>query len=182
MSYVCPHCNWFPMEDYVLWVSGKNVQNNWWCAIYGEKYDWKQPNRLSVVQTGVSIDQAKACSTSGLFANLINALKLLANQQEDGDGLIQNILTSLCDESRKGLTEGLREFIQIDNHRAFEVRHLREGLGSLRYEGRKDKKGTQMCLSGKTPMNQRLEQRKWARGSQTLMSTTLQRRSGALLW
>ena len=38
-----------------------------------------------------------------------NALKLLANQQEDGDGLIQNIVTNLCEGSREGLTEGLRE-------------------------------------------------------------------------
>ena len=22
MSYLCPHCNSFPMEDYVWWVSG----------------------------------------------------------------------------------------------------------------------------------------------------------------
>ena len=27
MSYLCPHCNSFPMEDYVWWVSaGKSVQ------------------------------------------------------------------------------------------------------------------------------------------------------------
>ena len=30
----------------------------------------------------------------------------------------------------KGLTNGLREFIKIDNHRALEVRHLNEGLGT----------------------------------------------------
>ena len=36
MSYLCPKCNSFPLEDYVC----------------GEKYDWKQPNRLLVVQTG----------------------------------------------------------------------------------------------------------------------------------
>ena len=51
---------------------------------------------------------------------------LLANQQEDGDGLI------LCEESRNGLTEGLREFRQIDNHRAQEVGHVREGLGPFK--------------------------------------------------
>ena len=37
----------------------------------------------------------------GLCGTLINALKLLANQQEDGDGLIQNIVTNLCEVSRK---------------------------------------------------------------------------------
>ena len=61
----------------------------WWCANCGEKYDWKQPNTLSVVQTGDSIEQAKVFKAhalpQGLCANLVNASKLLANQQEDGD-------------------------------------------------------------------------------------------------
>ena len=73
------------------------------------KYDWKQPNRLLVVQTGESIDQAMVFKAhavhQGLSAILTNALKLLANQQEDGDGLIQNIVTNLGKGSRKGLTE-----------------------------------------------------------------------------
>ena len=90
-----------------------------------KKYDWKQPNRLVVVQTGESIDQAKVFKDhavpQGLSANLIKALKLLANQREDGDGLLQNIVTNLCEGSREGLTSGLREFIEIDNKRALEV-------------------------------------------------------------
>ena len=57
----------------------------------------------------------------GLCGNLIDALKLLAKQQDDGDGLIQNILTNLAVKSRKGLTIGLKDFIQIDNVRALEV-------------------------------------------------------------
>ena len=44
----------------------------------------------------------------GLCANLINAMKLLVNQQEDGDGLSQTIVKNLGKESRKGLTNGLR--------------------------------------------------------------------------
>ena len=59
----------------------------------------KQPNRLLVVQTGESIDQAKVFKAhavpQGLCANLINALKLSANQQEDGDGFLQNIVKDL---------------------------------------------------------------------------------------
>ena len=87
-----------------------------------DKFDWKQPNRLFVLQTGESVNQAKVFRAyavpQGLCGNLIKALKLLANQQEDGDGFIQNIVTNLCEESRSGLAEGLREFIQVDNHRA----------------------------------------------------------------
>ena len=106
MSHLCPHCNSFPMEDYVWWVSGRKLRNHWWCAIWGEKYDWKQPNRLLVVQTGESVNQAKVFRAhavpQGFWRNLINALKLLANQQEDGDGFTQNIVTNLGEGSRKG--------------------------------------------------------------------------------
>ena len=38
--------------------------------------------------------------------------------------LIQNIATNLGVRSRKGLTQGLREFTEIDNQRALEVGHL----------------------------------------------------------
>ena len=120
-----------------LW--GKTTK--WWCAICGEKYDWRQPNRLLVVQTGESFKQAKVFKEhavpKGLYANLINGLKLLANQHEERDGLIQNIVTHLGKESRKGLTEGLREFIKIDNERTLEVGYLDEGTG--KFEVRKPK-------------------------------------------
>ena len=52
-----------------------------------------------VVQTGDSIEQAKVFKAhavlQGLCANFVNALKLLANQQEDGDDLLQNIVKDL---------------------------------------------------------------------------------------
>ena len=84
-----------PLEDHIWWVSGKKKTTKWWCAVCGEKYDWRQPNRLLVVQTDDSIEQAKVFKAhaipQGLSANLINALKLLENQQ-DGDGLFQNIV------------------------------------------------------------------------------------------
>ena len=79
------------MRDFVWWVSGRKGRDNWWCAICGEKHDRKQPNRLLVLQTGESFEQAKVFKAhavpQGLCGHLINALKLLANQQEDGDGL-----------------------------------------------------------------------------------------------
>ena len=46
---MCQNCN--SLEDYVRWVS-RGKHTNWWCAVFGEKYDWRQPNRLLVVQTG----------------------------------------------------------------------------------------------------------------------------------
>ena len=63
---------------------------------------------------------------------MINALKLLATKQEDGDGLIQNIVTNLGKGSREGSHGGLRNFTQVDNHRALDVGHLREGVGSFK--------------------------------------------------
>ena len=88
-----------------------------------------------MVQTGESVNQAKVfkahAAPQGLCGNLINALTLLANQQDDGDGLVRNIVTNFGEVGRKGLAEGLRNFIQVDNHRALEVGHLREGLRSF---------------------------------------------------
>ena len=59
MSFLCSNCNSFPLQDYVWWVSAGKKYTSWWCAICGEKYDWRQPNRLLVVQTGESVEQAK---------------------------------------------------------------------------------------------------------------------------
>ena len=60
------------------------------------------------MQTGESIDHAKVFKAhavpQGLCANLINALKLLANKQEDEDGLSQDIVTNLGEGSRKART------------------------------------------------------------------------------
>ena len=67
-----------------------------------------------MVQTGESASQAKVFEAhavpQGLFENLICALKFLANQQEDGGGRILSIVAVLCERSRKGIMEGLRNF------------------------------------------------------------------------
>ena len=59
-----------------------------------------------MVQTGESINQAKVFKAhavpQGLCGNLINALKFLANQQEDGDGLTQIIVTKPRCEEQEG--------------------------------------------------------------------------------
>ena len=145
MTYLCPHCNSFPMQDCVWWVSGGKKAHTMVVRDLWRKDDWKAPNRLLVVQTGESVNQAKVFRAhavpQGLCGNLINALTLLANQQEDGDGLTQSIVTHLCEVSRKGLTEGLRNVIQVDFHRALEVGYLREGLGSFQVRRPKGEEG-----------------------------------------
>ena len=64
-----------------------------------------------MVQTGASASQAEVSKAhavpQGLCENLINALKLLANQQKDGDSPIQSIVGGLCERSRNGGHEKL---------------------------------------------------------------------------
>ena len=82
----------------------------------------------------MSMPMKRKCSkrTLGLSDNLINALKLLANQQKDGDCPIQSIVTGLHERSRRGIMDGLRKFIQADNHSAVEVGDLCQGTRSLK--------------------------------------------------
>ena len=94
-------------------MTGRHQTDSWWCR--------QAKDEQAKVFRAHAVPQ-------DLCGNLINALKLLANQQEDGDGLIQNIVTNLCEGSRKGLTEGLGDLKQVDNHLALEVGHLREGV------------------------------------------------------
>ena len=61
----------------------------------------------------------------GLRENLINALKLLANRQKDGDSPIQRIATGLHERSRGGIMDGLTRLVQADNHSAVDVGGLR---------------------------------------------------------
>ena len=90
LSYISPHCNSFPLEDCVWWVSTghgdsrKKKHCSWWCAVCGGRYEWRAPNRTLVVQLGTDADDAKVftahAAPQGLCEDLINALKLLANQ------------------------------------------------------------------------------------------------------
>ena len=88
-----------------------------------------------VVRTGEIVEQAKVFKAhsmpQGLCENLINALKLLANQQEDEDGLLQNIVTNLGKGSRKGLTDVSEDFIKVHNHCALDVGELHRGTGNF---------------------------------------------------
>ena len=111
-----------------MWlVSAGKKHSSWWCEVCGEKNC--EPKRLLVVQTGVSASQAKVFGAHAvphrLCENLINALKLLANQQEME--IVQSrVVTDTCERSRRRIMEGLRNFIKVDNHCALEVGHLGE--------------------------------------------------------
>ena len=86
LSNVCPHCHRYPLEDHIWWVSsghGKK-QCNWWCAACGGQCNWKSPNRVLAIQDSTSRRVAKVfrarAAPQGVCNNLINALKLSANQ------------------------------------------------------------------------------------------------------
>ena len=89
MSYLCPNCNSFPWKTTFGGSLLERSTPAGGVRFVEKKYDWKQPNRLLVVQTGDRIEQVKVFKAhaipQGLCENLINALKLLANQQEDCD-------------------------------------------------------------------------------------------------
>ena len=65
-------------------LSGEKAHQLVVCNLW-RKYDWRAPNRLLVVQTGESANQAKVFEAHaqplGPYVNLINALKLLANNK-----------------------------------------------------------------------------------------------------
>ena len=64
-----------------------------------------------------------------------------ANQQEDGDGLLQNIVKDLGKESTKCLTDGLREFIKVDFERALDVVSLHRSTGAFQVRKPKVQEG-----------------------------------------
>ena len=105
-------------------------------GVCGGTYEWRAPERILVVQLDTNEDEATVFRAhavpQGLCENLINALKLLVNQQRDGDS--PNIVTGLRERSRGGVMNGSRSFTGLDNHRAVEVGHVRRGLRPLKVE------------------------------------------------
>ena len=73
-----------------------------------------------------------ACGSSGPVRKLDQCAEVAgSNQQEDGHGLLQNIVTNLGKGSRKGLRDGRRECIRVDNDRVLDVGAPRRGMGTL---------------------------------------------------
>ena len=83
-------------------------------------------NRILVVQLGTDANEAKVfrahAAPQGLCENLDQTRLSLETCP------IQSIVTGLQARNRKGIMEGLRSFIEADNHSAVEMGHLRRGL------------------------------------------------------
>ena len=82
----------------------------------GGQYNSKAPNRVLVIQD--STDPRAANVFRALCDNMINALKLLVNQQKDGDSLVKMVVQGLQERSLLRTTDGLRSFIIVGNHEA----------------------------------------------------------------
>ena len=54
--------------------------------------------------------RGEAVSRLIVGSRLVVESVFMANQQKDGDSPIQSIVTGLCERSRKGILEGLRNF------------------------------------------------------------------------
>ena len=103
VSHLCPHCNSFALEDYIWWVSAGKKHSSWWCAVCGGKHDWRAPDTLLwYKQVKVQVSQKFKA----------HALKLLANQQKDGDRPIQSIVTGFCEKKQDGYYGGLEKLHQ----------------------------------------------------------------------
>ena len=89
-----------------------------------------------MIQLSTNANEAKVYRARAaplvLCENSVNALELLANQQKDGDSPIESIVTGLHEKSRKGIMDGLKNFIGVDKRSAVEVRGLRRRTRSLR--------------------------------------------------
>ena len=108
-----------------------------------------------MVPAGVSASQAKVFKghavPQGVCENLINALKLLANQQKHGDSPIQSIVTGLLRKKQKRIMEGLRNFIEVDNHCALNVGLLNEGTRPFEVRRPKFEEGSPEVLIREGP-------------------------------
>ena len=124
LSYVCPHCTispwrttfgWYPRDTETATTERRSMVTGG-VPVVGANTNGERPTKILVVPLGVNANEAKVfkvhAAPLGLCDNQINALKLLANQQKDGNSPIQSIVTGLCERSRKGITEGLRSFVK----------------------------------------------------------------------
>ena len=67
---------------------GSNQTGSWWCKLAKVLTRPRSQERMQYLRECVEVS---------------------GEQQEDGHGFIQNIVTNLCEGSREGFTTGLRE-------------------------------------------------------------------------
>ena len=130
------------------WKPQKEKHCNLFCAACGGHNEWRAPNRILVVQLGVNANEANVLKAHGapleLCDNLINELKMLANQLKDG---------GLHERSRRGIMKKLRSFMKEKNHCAVDVGHLRKGMRPFKVQKPNFRRITQRPPSLKEQMS-----------------------------
>ena len=110
-------------------TSGELLQctgrSNRWCAACGGQYNWRNPNRILVIQESTNRQEAKVFRTHapqhGVCDTLFNALKLLVNQYQDGDSLVRVLVEGFHASSRLKMMDEIQKFIKMDNHEAIRI-------------------------------------------------------------
>ena len=80
--------------------------------------DSTDPREATVVRAHAALE--------GTCENVSNAMKLLTNQQKDGDSPVGTTVTGLRARRRSRIMDGLRKFISEDNHEAVTVGDLHQ--------------------------------------------------------
>ena len=85
------------------------------------------PNRVLVIPDSMNCREAKVfrahTAPQGMCSNLVNALKLLANQQKDGDSPVNMVVQCFSEKSRLK-TKGLGRFTTVDSQETVKVGDL----------------------------------------------------------
>ena len=133
MSYVCLHCHRHPLEDCIWWYSSGHgwKQCNWWCGGV-----WRRnPNGVLAIQDGDGCREAAVfrahAAPQRVCDHLINALKLLANQQTGSDSPFEMLVAGHQERRRLKKMEELRRFITVNNHDAVKIGDLEQNMESL---------------------------------------------------
>ena len=64
LSYVCPHCHCFPLEDHIWWVSAGHWKKpcSWWCAACAGQYDCKARTESWTTAAAETMTEQSCCT------------------------------------------------------------------------------------------------------------------------
>ena len=129
LSYVCPHCHRYPLEDYIWWVSSGHgmKQCNLWCAACGGSTNGRPRTESWSHKTARTGEKQKCfehtAAPQGVCDNLINTLKIVAKRQDDGDSPVKMVVQGFQEKGRLKIWPGS----EGSHHGDFAKSHGRRG-------------------------------------------------------
>ena len=132
LSHVRPHCKRCPMEDYAWWISEGHVPKKGKTSSVTGRAHHAAASTVGKIQTWWRGKRTTLRSQrfflhtppQGMCDNLICARKLLAKLQREDNNLVDTVSHGIFEQSRRGLTDGLRDFVWVDNHEAVQIGDL----------------------------------------------------------